>query len=494
MFKIVEGNTHSLPDVSWFVQQLACLPGPLRQFFDTGRDIIVARAPGRLDVMGGIADYSGSLVLEMPIAEATFAAIQKNSSKTVEIVSVNNDGKDLSTFEMNLADLMQDEKPLDLASARDYFAKRHGGDWASYVGGAFFVLAKELAIRFDTGARILVASRVPIGKGVSSSAALEVSVMQAVCTAYEIDVAPRDLALLCQIVENQVAGAACGVMDQITSHCGKAGKLTALVCQPAEIRSSIDIPDDVEFWGIDSGVRHAVSGSDYSSVRIGAFMGYRIIAEIEALHIRMVSDGVIEIEDGRWHGYLANVSPEQYERAFRHEIPDAMNGEEFLSRYQGTTDTVTSIEASRTYAIKAPAEHAIYENWRVHRFADLMTGSPDNDRLVEAGELMFRSHQSYKTCGLTESRTDRIVELVRLNRNKELFGARVTGGGCGGTVAVLARRGSRKTIDELTDRLADETGEKLYVFHGSSPGCSLFGHLRFRYDPDASELARKVAE
>jgi L-arabinokinase len=465
-------------------QLLADPPNPSRQFFETDQDIFVTRAPGRLDVMGGIADYSGSLVLEMPIAEATFAAIQKNSSRTIEIVSINHDGQRCSTFEVNLADLMLDAKPLDLASAGNYFAERTGGNWASYVGGVFFVLAKERAIQFETGAKIVVATRVPIGKGVSSSAALEVSAMHAVCIAYEIDVAPRDLALFCQMVENHIVGAACGVMDQMTSHCGEAGKLTSIVCQPAEIRDSVEIPDNVEFWGIDSGVRHEVSGSDYSSVRIGAFMGYRIIAELQGLHVREAGEGTVEIDDGRWHGYLANVSPEEYEKKFRHGLPDAIDGAEFLSRYRGITDKVTSIEPSKTFAIRASTEHAIYENRRVHRFADLMTGIPNGDRLFEAGELMFRSHESYKACGLTESRTDRIVELVRSSKGNGLFGARITGGGSGGTVAVLARRGSRKTIDELIDRLAEETGHQPYVFHGSSPGCSLFGHLRLRHDDD----------
>jgi len=155
-----------------------------------------------------------------------------------------------------------------------------------------------------------------------------------------------------------------------------------------------------------------------------------------------------------------------------------MSGQEFLSLYRGTTDTVTSIDPNRTYAIKAPTEHAIYENFRVHRFADLMTVDLQDDRLREAGELMFASHESYKACGLTERRTDRIVERVRAGRDKGLFGARITGGGSGGTVAVLARRGCREAIDELAVLMANETGQKPYIFHGSSPGCSLFGRLR----------------
>ena len=490
MFKIVEGNSQGLPDVEWFVRLLGTLPDSLRSFFDPDSDVIVTRAPGRLDVMGGIADYSGSLVLEMPIAEATFAAIQKNSSEKVEIVSIDHDGERLFNFDMRLSDLLLDWQLLDLALAKDYFAKTAGGGWASYVAGAFFVLAKELGFRFESGSRIVVASHVPIGKGVSSSAALEVATMQAVCVAYEIDVPPRDLALLCQLVENRVVGAACGVMDQITSHCGEAGKLTSIVCQPAEIQGWLDVPDNVEFWGIDSGVRHAVSGSDYSSVRTGAFMGYRIIAELAGLQVRHVSDGVVEIDGTRWQGYLANVNPEEYEQEFRHQMPETLNGQEFLSNYQGISDPVTSVDPAKIYAINAPAEHAIYENRRVHKFADLMTLPANDDHLAEAGELMFGSHESYKACGLIESRTDRIVALVRTSRDQGLFGARITGGGSGGTVAVLARRGSGKAILGLVDRLASEMGEKHQVFHGSSPGCSLFGHLRLGRDQNA----RKVAE
>jgi galactokinase len=472
VFTISRQDSFNVSDVDWFIDLLNTSAS-----FESDREVIVARAPGRLDVLGGIADYSGSLMLEMPIAEATFAAIQTSSSSTIAFTAI---GEQISTFQMPLADLTRDNKPLDLTSAKDYFAKRNADDWVNYVAGVFFVLCKELGARFVDGAKIVVASRVPIGKGVSSSAALEVSVMQAVCYAYDIDLGPRDLAILCQKVENHIVGAACGVMDQISTHCGKAGELIAILCQPAEIQGRIEIPVDVEFWGIDSGVRHAVSGSDYSSVRVGAFMGYRIIAELEELHVREICDGVVEIEDPRWRGYLANVTPDEYERKFQDKLPEGMHGREFLSRYRGITDEITSIDPENTYAIKAPTGHAIYENRRVHRLAELMTGDLRSDQIQEAGELMFASHEGYKACGLTEPRTDRIVDLVRNSRDKELFGARITGGGSGGTVAVLARSGSGDAIDELAARVEEETGKKPYVFHGSSPGCSQFGlvHLR----------------
>ena len=126
-------------------------------------------------------------------------------------------------------------EPIDYAEARALFAdpKHH---WAAYVAGVVAVLGREHGLRWPGGARLLVASDVPEGAGVASSAAVEVATMQAVCAARQLAIEPRTLALACQTAENHVAGAACGVMDQMTAACGEAGTLLALLCQPAELR------------------------------------------------------------------------------------------------------------------------------------------------------------------------------------------------------------------------------------------------------------------
>ncbi|CAL5425941.1 unnamed protein product [Camellia sinensis] len=95
-----------------------------------------------------------------------------------------------------------------------------------------------------------------------------------------LDISPRDLALLCQKVENHVVGAPCGVMDQMTSACGEANKLLAMICQPAEVIGLVAIPSHIRFWGIDSGIRHSIGGADYGSVRVGAFIGRKMIKSI----------------------------------------------------------------------------------------------------------------------------------------------------------------------------------------------------------------------
>ena len=469
-YEIVSGDTHGLHDVSSFIETI----NRIETLFDNRSELTVARAPGRLDVMGGIADYSGSLVLELPIAEATFVALQKDDSRQLRLVSVLDD-KTLN-FEMPLSDLERDGEPVDYDEAQRYF--RH--HWSAYVAGVFLVLSRELGVRFDRGARLLISSRVPEGKGVSSSAALEVATMSAVAAAFGIDVGPRELALLCQQVENLVVGAPCGVMDQMTAACGEANHLLSLICQPAELQGSIKLPEDLAVWGLDSGVRHSIGAGDYGSVRAGTFMGYRIIAELAGFAATQ-SGAEVVIDDPRWGGYLANLLPSEYEERFARHVPESLSGDEFIVHYGGTTDPITKIERERTYAIRAPTEHAIYESSRVKKFAELLAARPSVGDKMAMGDLMYASHESYSACGLGSHGTDLLVGLVRsYGADKGLFGAKITGGGSGGTVAVLGSSDAEPVILDLAHRYAAMTGHEPYIFRGSSPGSAAFGKLKIK--------------
>lgn len=451
----------------------------LKTFFDRD-EFTITRAPGRLDVMGGIADYSGSLVLELPTAEATLVALQKQSARKLSLVSLlETHGRALS-FEMPLADFERDSEPVTYDEARKYFKRDVTRQWAAYVAGVFLVLMRQLGVRFNEGARVLISSRVPEGKGVSSSAALEVATMSAVAAAYKISIDAREIALLCQQVENLVVGAPCGVMDQMTSSCGEADQLLALICQPAELRGSIQLPEDLAVWGLDSGMRHSIGGGDYGSVRAGTFMGYRIIAELAGLDVQQLGDRVV-IQDPRWNGYLANLSPAEFEEEFAARLPVSLSGEEFVSRYGGTVDPVTSVVPDRTYLVRAPTAHAVYESFRVQQFAELLRRQqerPDNEGKIALGKLMYDSHASYSACGLGSSGTDLIVELVKAaGVDQGLFGAKITGGGSGGTVAVLGDRNAGQALTDVANSYATLTGHQPHIFSGSSPGGAAFGHL-----------------
>ncbi|HSB61471.1 MAG TPA: galactokinase family protein [Vicinamibacteria bacterium] len=484
--RVLSGATRGLPDAQRFLETLAALPASpvpeARGLFAPGAEVVVARAPGRLDVMGGIADYSGSLVLELPIREATFAAVQRDPERTLRIVSLPGAAGDrAAAFEMPLARFGAGGELATYADAQAYFRSDPSTRWAAYAAGVFLVLMRERGAAFEEGARLLVASDVPEGKGVSSSAALEVAVMTAVAGAFGVAIEPREAAILCQKVENLVVGAPCGVMDQMTSVCGEPDRLLALLCQPAELQGHVALPEDLTVFGIDSGIRHAVSGADYGSVRVGAFMGYRILAEEAGLAVKRAPAGArVAIEDPRWHGCLANLTPSEFE-PLAPRLPDRIEGEEFLARYGGTTDPVTRVDPEREYAVRQPTAHPVYEHLRVRAFASLLEGPPGERRRELLGELMYQSHASYSACGLGSSGTDRLVGLVRQAGTAEgLYGAKITGGGSGGTVAVLGRRGPRAedAVARIAEHYAAETGHAVKLFSGSSPGAASFGLLR----------------
>lgn len=469
-------------DVGRFVAALA----DHADLFDRRAPAVVARAPGRLDLMGGIADYSGALVLELPLAAATLVAAQASDDGRVTVRSPAAAALGL-TPEVTLAleALAPGGLPLDYAPARALLAADPRGHWAAYALGTLVVLGRERGLRPARGLRLLVESAVPAGKGVSSSAALEVAAMQAVCAVYDVALAGRELALLCQRVENLVVGAPCGVMDQMTSACGEAGRLLALLCQPAEPQGHVALPPDLAVWGIDSGIRHAVGGADYGLVRVGAFMGYRIVADLAGLPVRALGHGRVRVDDARWGGYLANVTPSEWEAAYRDRVPEALDGATFLARYGGTTDPVTRVDPARTYAVRQPAGHPIYEHHRVRLFRALLEApGADEERRLLLGELMYQSHASYTACGLGSDGTDRLVELVRAaGPAAGLYGAKITGGGSGGVAAVLARRDAATAVADVARTYGRETGREAAVLGGSSPGAVAFGVARLGWSP-----------
>ena len=465
------------------VRQFAMTIAAHRDYFESDSDVFVARAPGRLDLMGGIADYSGSLVLELPLAAATLVAAQivQEAAVTVRSLVAGTFGSE-AEVSVPLSVIAPVGQTIDYDAARSLFSHDQKRRWAAYALGALVVLGRERGLRLDRGVRLLIDSAVPAGKGVASSAAIEVAAMQALCAAYNVKLSGPELGVLSQKVENLVVGAPCGVMDQMTSACGEENQLLALLCQPAHIVGHVSLPPGLEVWGIDSGLRHEIGGTDYAAVRVGAFMGYRIIADIAGLAVTAAHDGHVAVSDERWNGYLANIGVDYWEKVFRERMPVSMRGAEFLERYGGITDGVTRVERDRTYAVRQPTEHPIREHARVQAYRQLLeTGAATDAQRAALGDLMYASHASYSACGLGSSGTDRLVELVRESgRESGLYGAKITGGGSGGVVAVLAREGSHEIVDDIADRYARETGRVATVLGGSSPGAIVSGVVRLR--------------
>jgi L-arabinokinase len=467
-------------DLPWFAPAIDALrSAPIStdpataSFFAGDRPIFIARAPGRLDVMGGIADYSGSLVLEMPLARATFAIAQKQDPVRLDIVSFR-DGRAFA-FAVDLEEVLQSSAETLRAS----FAERLDDRWPSYVVGSVYACLTSIGVtRLRRGLRLLITSDLPEGKGVSSSAAVEVATMAATAACYGIPLEGSKIPTAAQWAENHIAGAPCGIMDQMTSALGRHDRLLRLRCQPATVEGHVSVPPGFRFYGIDSGIRHAVSGSDYGTVRTAAFMGYRIIADLAGLPVT-TGDSRVRVQDDRWGGYLANIPPDEFDTRFADRLPDRMEGADFLARYSGITDLVTRVDPKRFYPVREATSHPVHENERVEQFAELLsTGLVTPDIAPHMGALMYRSHASYSACGLGSDGTDRLIDLVgEMGPPRGLFGAKITGGGSGGTVAVFGTEAARGVVHHIARWYEQETGVPAYVFDGSGPGAQELGVL-----------------
>lgn len=490
---------------------LARLRDELSADFVAGRPTRVARAPGRLDVMGGIADYTGSLVCQLPLDRAAAVAVQQRDDDQVQVFSFDLlDAHQPFTLRVPLAALASG----DTDALRRGFAEP-GRRWAGYLAGCLHVLHRAGFVDLNAfaagrgGLNLAVLSTVPLGAGVSSSAAIEVATMSALVGHFDLarrddggdegataaktpavtgsptdparSVTPMALAALCQRVENEVVGAPCGIMDQAASACGVAGSLMRLVCQPHALQPPLAVPAGMRFVGINTGVRHSVGGTQYRRTRCAAFMAHKAI-----LHTmrQMGAAAGRDLVADPLGGYLANLDPDDYKRIFRPRLPDRAKGGEFLLKYGPTIDPATKIEPDTVYEVVHAADHHVLEARRVRRFAEFVAeanamgpeaiGSRDRGlALDKAGHLMYASHQSYTMDAfLGCDECDLLVTLLRQRERQGVYGARITGGGAGGTVAVLCEvsPGTDRALADAMAEYAQKSGRTPTLLAGTSDG------------------------
>lgn len=211
----------------------------LAGFFNSG-EIWVARVPARLDVMGGIADYSGANVCEGVLGRGMLMALQPRTDRTLRI----------RTMQVGQRTL-----PIETRIPLDFFAS---GDtlcsytevralcqanpllaWAAYIGGSIFTLLKEESVKMPFGFSLLLLSAVPMNVGIGSSAAVEVGTLSCLNAYLGLKLDAARVARLGQMAENHVVGAPCGIMDQIAIASGRKGSLTHILCRPGRDRKSV---------------------------------------------------------------------------------------------------------------------------------------------------------------------------------------------------------------------------------------------------------------
>ena len=443
-------------------------PEGLADFFRK-KPIWTARVPARLDVMGGIADYSGANVCEGTLGAGVLVAVQPRADRRVRIRTVSLAPRSMPVETgFPLAWLESRGKPAAYGAVRALFRENHLASWAAYAGGSLFALIREENLRLRNGFDLLILSAVPMNAGVASSAAVEIGTLCALNACLGLDLVAERIARLGQIAENRVVGAPCGIMDQIAIASGRRGRLVHILCRPGSVVDAVDVPAGTGFVGINSMVRHSVAAAPYGDVRIGAFMGKRILDVLRA------TDGLPPVR------HLTEISAKEFAARERH-LPEALKGSDFLRKYGSHGDAATTIRPDVVYRVRGPARHAVRENERVRRFiAALRRGGEAG--CAAAGREMFGAHASYRDeCRLSVPETDALVAAVRRRGAKQgLYGAKITGGGAGGTVAVFGRlEALEKHVPAIAREHARRFGVAPEIYRGTSPGAFEFGARRY---------------
>lgn len=214
---------------------------------------VLARAPGRVNLIGDHTDYTGGLVCPMAIDRRTEVELRRGVP-WIELVSAD---------EEEPAILFLDE-PVDPASVRPA--------WARYVAGVVAV------VRPETGGRGFVRTTVPVGAGLSSSASLEV----AVALALGFEGSPLELALACQEAEHIASGVPCGLMDQLTAAAGVDGSALLIDCTTMRI-TEVPMPDAARVLVVDSGQRRSLSTTFYGVRRAQCEEAEAVVGPLRAI-------------------------------------------------------------------------------------------------------------------------------------------------------------------------------------------------------------------
>ncbi|MGN6555209.1 MAG: galactokinase [Verrucomicrobiota bacterium] len=446
----------------------------LASFFTAG-EIWVTRVPARLDVMGGIADYSGANVCEAVLGRGVLMALQARNDRTLRIRTMQAGMKALPIeTRVPLDHFKSGDGLAGYAEIRALCQANPLANWASYIVGSIFTLLKEESVKLPYGFNLLLLSAVPMNVGIGSSAAVEIGTLSCLNAYLGLKLSPSRIARLGQMAENHVVGAPCGSMDQIAITSGRQGCLAHILCRPGEVKGEVPIPPGTGFVGINSMVRHSVAGSPYSDTRIGAFMGKKIVNDLRAGTGRGALD------------YLTELSIKEFSEQYAAQLPEEIVGSAFLAKHKTHDDPVTKISPDATYNVAGPTRHPIEENERVLKFMDALraAGTGDEAALITAGECMYGAHQSYRlNCHLSTEEVDFLVESVRQRGARNgLYGAKITGGGTGGAVAVFGKTEAlQKHIPEIAVEYSRRIGVMPDIFEGTSPGATEFGARRFQF-------------
>ena len=480
---LMSSTSHVFAEVSEFEAALVNDSVPASSFynfFDSG-DIRLVRVPARLDIMGGVADCSGSNVCEGTLRCGIALGIQNRSDQFIQLrrlgINHNDAAHDVS---FHLEQLLNNGTLIELQDLKKIIAQIQPTAWSVYVLGCIYILLQEKILNnLQSGMNIGINSGFPLGAGIGASAALVVATLQAFNLQFGLNLPAEKIASLGQEVEKQIFNSPCGYKDLLTISLGQHNKLMHILCQPGEIRENIVVPEDYEFVGINS-MLEAESDEAYNLWRMSSMMGQQIISR--DLRNQNLLDKKQLLTN------LCDLTPEDFENTYRNNLPEKISGSDFIKEYGKPEAEGLLVDPETIYPVRAATAHPIFENDRVIKFIELLKKAKDDTTdasMKQVGRLMLASHESYaRNCNLSNEKIDFLVETIKeVGRKHHLFGAKITSRGAGGTVAFVGKkRHIGDALEEIVLKYREATGLTPQIFRGSSPGADEYGNRIYRFE------------
>ena len=358
----------------------------------------VAYAPGRIEVLGNHTDYNEGFVFSAAIDKATFFAVSPAADDKVTLVALDMN----ETYETTLGAVKKVEA---------------GATWANYPLGTFNWLFEGRPTEANRGFKAVFGGNIPLGAGLSSSAALEMATALALQKVYGTTFGRTELAKIGQKAEHTFAGCPCGLLDQASSLYGKAGALVKSDFRSNEFET-VSLGDKVAFMMVKSNAKHALVDGAYASRRQACEDAAKYFAGI------LKKGGVTHLRDvtaAEWILYRGGLSETTAKRAI----------------------------------------HPIGEDERVLQGASLLAKGD----LKGFGALMYDSHESSRNWFENScEELDAIVDAAKAI--PEVYGARLSGGGFGGSCCLLVNPAA-------ADKIAAQISKEYKAKFGDEPVCSV---------------------
>ncbi len=361
----------------------------ISQYGETGV-IKVISAPGRINMIGEHTDYNDGFVLPAAIDKYVTLVGALRNDRLVKIYS-----QDLDDYTQFSLDMIKPDNEHP---------------WVNYLAGVIYLfLTRGYVLR---GMNLAFTGNIPIGTGLSSSAALEVATAYLLKSLHEIEISPIEIIKLCQRAENDFVGVKCGIMDQYISCLGRGGQALLIDCRTLEAKPVPLLNHQVGLVIANTKVKHNLVESGYNQRKQECEEAVKLLSELIGERKRALRD--VTIEEFAMYG---------------HRLPEL---------------------------IGRRAKHVINENQRVLTGMTALT----QGKFIEFGKLMIESHQSLRNLyQVSCSELDLMVDLACQVRG--VYGSRMTGGGFGGcTVSLVQTEQVTEFVKFVGDGYVQRTGIK----------------------------------